>query len=135
DPELRKWMIGKTNEEFNRRLNRPPAFSEKRRRFFDIALTSKKQSEWEEDLPLPDGRTAYFLRKMFPVLNADGEVEVMIEYGVDITERKKIEQQILLSEKRYRDIFSFSQAWICTHDMNGNILSINESACTLLERA
>jgi len=36
-----------------------------------------------------------------------------------------MEAQILLSEKRYRDLFNYSQALICTHDMTGRFLSVN----------
>jgi PAS domain S-box-containing protein len=56
----------------------------------------------------------------------------MIGYSVNITERKKIEEKIQLSEKRYRDLFNFSQAIICTHDMNGNFLSANPSLLEIL---
>ena len=132
DPEIRKWAIGKTNEEYCSYTNKPPVVAQNRRKFFDAVLSSKKQDDWEEILTMPDGSTKYFLRKKYPVLGAGGEVQMMIGYGVDITERKRIEEQIKLSEKRYRDIFSFSQAWICTHDMQGKILTINASACAML---
>src|SRR6202012_452720 len=74
----------------------------------------------------------YHLRKMYPVLDDHGDVEMVVGYGVNITERKEIEEQIQLSEKRYREIFSFSQAWIGTHDLHGVFLSINPAACKIL---
>ena len=45
----------------------------------------------------------------------------------------RLQEQIKLSEKRYRDIFNFSLAWICTHDLQGRILSINSAACNILQ--
>ena len=132
DPELRKWAIGKSNEEYCKYTNKPAPIAENRRKYFDIVTNSKTQNEWEEMLNMPDGSIKFFLRRMYPVLDSQGEVEMVIEYGVDITERKKIEDQIKLSEKRYRYIFSFSQAWICTHDIQGKIITINSSACKML---
>lgn len=36
------------------------------------------------------------------------------------------------TEKRYRDLFNFSQALICTHDMEGYLLSVNPALCEAL---
>ncbi len=47
----------------------------------------------------------------------------------DITQRKQYEQKLLLSEKRNRDLINYSQGIICTHDLNGTILSINPAGC------
>ena len=69
---------------------------------------------------------------MSPVFNANGELELVIGYGINITERKQIEEKILLGEKKYRDIFNFSQVWICTHKLDGELMSVNPSACNLL---
>lgn len=51
----------------------------------------------------------------------------------DITHRKSYEHKLLQSEKRNRDLVNYSQAIICTHDMQGRLMSINPSGCTLLE--
>ncbi len=133
DTELEKWAIGRSNEEFCKQSNKPAGVAENRRAFFNNVVSSKTENEWEETLDIPGKGVKYFLRKMYPVLDNMGQVAMVIGYGVDITERKKIEEQIKLSEKRYRDIFSYSQAWICTHDMQGQILTINSSARQMLE--
>ncbi len=132
DPGLRKWMIGKTVEDFYNITNRPVEEAKNRRAFLNSVNKAKTVLEREEKFTDSDGNIRYHLRKMFPVLDNQGEVEMIIGYGVDITERKKIEEQIYLSEKRYREIFNYSQAWICTHDMNGCLLSVNPSACKIL---
>jgi PAS domain S-box-containing protein len=43
----------------------------------------------------------------------------------DITERKRIENEMRLAEKQYRSLFEHSQHMICIHDLKGNIMSIN----------
>jgi len=133
NPDLRKWVIGKNDEEYCKYTNRPLSIADTRNKIFNSVKESRTQVEWEERLNRADGKAEYHLRKMYPVLDNNGEVEIVIGYGVDITERKKIEDHIKLSEKRYREIFSYSQAWICTHDMQGNILTINPAACKILD--
>ncbi|MBA3828178.1 MAG: PAS domain S-box protein [Taibaiella sp.] len=43
-----------------------------------------------------------------------------------------IEEQVKKSEERYREIFDYSQAWICIHDLEGHLISINPYACHTL---
>ena len=120
-PELRKWMIGKSHAEYCAYTNKPADIAESRDAAFQRVILSKSRTEWEERYVKPNGDVEYFVRIMYPVADAMGDVEIVIAYGINITERKKIEEHIKLSEKRYRDIFNFSQAWICTHDKEGRI--------------
>ncbi len=132
DPEVRAWMIGKTHEDYCEYRNKPLLLAEDRNKVFAELMRTKKQQQWEESFTLPDGSARHLLRMLSPVLDGAGDVELVIAYGVDITERKSIEEQVNLSEKRYREIFSYSQAWICTHDMEGRLLTLNASACKIL---
>lgn len=130
--DIRRWIIGKTNEEYCRYANKPLSLAETRNKVYEKVKKTKELQEWEESFMLEDGSMKYHLRRLYPVLDEGGDVEMLIGYGVDITERKKIEEQIHFNEKRYREIFSYSQAWICTHDMQGRLLSLNPAACNIL---
>ncbi len=50
----------------------------------------------------------------------------------DATHEKQLEQQLKINEKRYRDLFNYSQAFIFTHDMKGKLLSVNPAICEKL---
>ena len=132
DEVLRKWMIGKKDEDYCLLKNKPMSIAHDRRTLFNQVVESKQMLVWEETITNKHGETEYHLRNMYPVLNEQGNVKMVIGYGMNITERRTIEKEIERKEKRYRDLFNYSQALICTHDLDGNILSVNPAICNLL---
>ncbi|MBT8218976.1 MAG: PAS domain S-box protein, partial [Bacteroidia bacterium] len=129
NPELRSWIIGKRDEDYISRKNLPPSIGLDRRRIFDIAVGTKTLQSFEEEIIKPDGQSAYILRNMFPVLNDENEVDLIVGYGIDVTPLKMIQHQIQESEKRYRDVVNNSLALITTHDLEGNMISANPMVC------
>ena len=133
DAKVREWIVGKRDEDFCLLRNKPLSVAENRRKLFNSVMETGVEKEWEEKIINREGKTEFHLRKMYPLTDHEGNIKLLIGYGVNITERKKSEEQIRLSEKRYKDLFDFSQALICTHDLAGTILTVNPSTCRLLE--
>jgi len=94
DENLRRWLIGKTDEDYAQYKNKPQKLVDERRAIFNAVKESKKLLSFEERLLQADGSEIYQLRNFNPVLNEEGEVELMIGYGLNITERKKMEQAL-----------------------------------------
>jgi PAS domain S-box-containing protein len=94
DAEIRGWVIGKTMEEYCARKGVAPHLMELRRDSVAKSIASGGVTEFEEAMPRPDGSTMHLLRRNRPVLNAAGEVERVIGYSVDITERKRTEEAV-----------------------------------------
>ncbi len=64
---------------------------------------------YEEPLVLPDGETRTLLTKKYPVYSADGELFATGTISTDITERKRVENEIKLNEIRLRRLIDILQ--------------------------
>lgn len=132
DPHLRAWMIGKTNEEFCQYAGRPLAQARARRMVFEKARRTRRMVEWAESSQDQEGMVQHFMHRVHPVFDEAGQFQSVIIYVVRITETREFEEKVKLSEKRYRDLFNYSQALICTHDMDGRLLTVNPAICRVL---
>jgi PAS domain S-box-containing protein len=132
DPVLRNWIIGKKDEDYCDLRNKPYSIFQERRGFFNRVIEQRTQIEWEEMLKDANGAVSYHLRKFYPVPDEHGVPKLVIGYGLNITERRKIEEQIRQSEKKYRDLFNNNPALIFTHDLDFRIHSVNAAANKVL---
>jgi two-component system sensor histidine kinase VicK len=60
------------------------------------------------------------------LVDSQGQVAFVIATGIDVTVQRVAETAIRESEARYRQIVEGSLGIICTHDLEGRILSINQ---------
>jgi PAS domain-containing protein len=93
DDDLRKWIIGRKDEDYCDLRNKPYSIFKERREYFNRALSTRTQIEWEEALKDADGNNNYHLRKFYPVPDENGLPKLVIGYGLNITERRLIEDQ------------------------------------------
>ncbi|MFC1564671.1 PAS domain S-box protein [candidate division KSB1 bacterium] len=68
----------------------------------------------------------------FPLKDTDGVITGVIEYVKDITDRKKAEEQIRESEKKYRTLVENAPVGILYADINGKIIDANKKMLEIL---
>ena len=75
-----------------------------------------------------DGRKIWISVNAHAVRDHAGKIVYYEGTAQDITERKLAEEALRESEERYRDLVENSHELICTHDLDGKILSVNRAA-------
>lgn len=94
----------------------------------------------------PDGSTCRVLCRGFPVRDSHGKVIRLVGSAEDITQQKTAGEKLQLayvqtqemlrvireSEDRYRDLVEHSSDLLCTHDLQGILLSVNEAPLRIL---
>jgi PAS domain S-box-containing protein len=66
------------------------------------------------------------------LLDAQNQVAFLIATGIDVTIQREAERTLRESEARYRQLVEGSLGMVCTHDMNGKLLSVNTHAAESL---
>ncbi len=104
----------------------------------------------EEAIVLKDGRIAQMLIKSTPVKDDQGKIVYVLEAATDITEKKRLQQELKKvegnlekiidarlnhlqkSEEKYRTIFERSRDALILTDSNGKIMEINRAGVEIL---
>ncbi|MES1216547.1 MAG: PAS domain S-box protein [Bacteroidota bacterium] len=79
-----------------------------------------------------DGSFYWVDTTIIPFLNEEKKPYQYLSIRIDITEKKKAEENIQKSEEQYRDLVENITDLICTHDLDGKILSVNRAAEELI---
>lgn len=130
--ELRKFILGKDDFEYAKHLGRDNRFARERRAKFIQAVESRQVVEWEDAIQLQNGETIYHTRKLAPVFYEDGSLEMLIGFGVNITESKKIQEEILKSKQLTNSIIQNVAVGILVQGPQSEILKNNKAACDML---
>jgi PAS domain S-box-containing protein len=76
-------------------------------------------------LPIQD---KWFYVTVDPILDKSNTIKSFVHIVSDVTLQKQSEESLRQSEDNYRDLVENSSDLLCTHDLDGNLLSINNAA-------
>lgn len=70
-------------------------------------------------------KTKWFISDKIPLRNESGEIQGILGYSIDITERKYAEESLMSSEQQFRLFFDTSPDSIILCTLDGKFLSVN----------
>lgn len=135
DAELRKWILGKDDFEYCRHRGISENGATFRRAKFLEVLRENKDVEWEDDRTDKNGNRNVIIRRLHPIFNATTHKINVVGYGIDITQRKLAEDNLMQSKIRLQLQEQFLNASsdaieVATED--GYYIYINQTAADYL---
>ena len=134
DPEMRKWLIGKDDFEYCEFRGLDISLAQNRRNLFLKTVKNKTNTQWIDEHVNKNGEQQYVLRNLFPHFE-NNDLQFVIGYGIDITERKLIEIQLSEAlqsiKKTNTELEQF--AYVASHDLQEPLRMVT-SFLTQLEK-
>ena len=88
-------------------------------------MAAKKPKSLEESTTLQNGKHVVYLTNKTPMIDENGEVSGICGAGVDITYQKKVEEQLRLSEEKYRNLVEQISEVIYSTNLDGEITFVS----------
>jgi signal transduction histidine kinase/DNA-binding response OmpR family regulator len=124
NPEQRVARIGLTFDDHATARGLPTELALRRHRMFERAAATRELVSWEERWPGPDGTPQlYWLCYYQPVFGPDGELRMVLCYGLDITTRRLAEARTRQSEAQVRAQQTFTEQVL---DLTPNLIYVRE---------
>jgi PAS domain S-box-containing protein len=92
------------------------------------AFKDGKSHTSERQRVLPSGELSFWENMANPIRDAKGEVVSCLEFGRNITERKRMEEALRDSEEKLRKMFESVTDGILVIDLKGRITEVNQRA-------
>ncbi|HLP19591.1 MAG TPA: ATP-binding protein [Chitinophagales bacterium] len=126
DPEMKKWMIGKTNADYFEKRGLDPAAAIERDRILHQALFRETAIQMEEILTDRHGKSKHSVKGAAPIYNQNKDLLCLVGYSLDITDMKdaeiKLKKYAGELEKKNDDLKHFIHA--TSHDLKSPLRNI-----------
>jgi PAS domain S-box-containing protein len=83
----------------------------------------------QAEISTPDGR--HWFIKGYPLKDGAGGITGAVEITMDVTGRKIAEEALWESRQKYSNLFQYSSDAVFVHDLEGNIVDVNQKALDL----
>jgi len=99
---------------------------------FESSLEKGAPSAVEYRIVMADGRVKVLEEHWKVFHDGRGRPARLMGTCQDITQRKRVQEALRENEDRYRDLVEHSQDLLCTHDLQGKLLSANPAPARIL---
>ena len=125
--EYRNFIIGKDDFDYCEYRNRDKSLAELRRARFLEVKKSKKEIRWEDTVKDTKGNPFTSLRRLFPVYDENGELSIVIGFGLDITDRKLLEvkQAALVDQLSVQNTQLIDFCNIVSHNLRAPLVNMS----------
>jgi PAS domain S-box-containing protein len=126
DDVLRKKIIGMDDFEYFKFRGRDDKVPRQRRAQFLEAKTTGKVVKFEDTVKNPQGQTITHLRRLFPVHEESGAISMFIGFGIDITDRKVLEekQSVMMKQLSAQNTQLLDFCNIVSHNLRGPLINM-----------
>jgi PAS domain S-box-containing protein len=122
-------LVGKTDWEFNPSLSEVSHFREDD----DLVLKSGKSIEnIEEPITDSNGNIMIISTTKIPFTFSGENSPALLGVSTNITERKRTEDALRKSEKKYKDLIERTSDGVFVTDLKGNFTDVNSGACKMV---
>jgi rsbT co-antagonist protein RsbR len=118
-------IVGKTFDEIM-----PPDAAEISRKNDAYVLQTGHTLETETVIPKDDVPHT-FITTRFPIFHGDGTIQAVGNISLDITERKQMEEELRVSETRYRSIHQNAPVGIFRTSQDGRFIDVNPALVSM----
>ncbi|HMZ55669.1 MAG TPA: PAS domain S-box protein, partial [Nitrospira sp.] len=100
---------------------------EDRPRIQEAAMNRQTLDVYDEEYRIlrPDGSLRWIWDRAYPIRDASGQAYRIVGIAEDITESKRVEAELIDSERRYRALFDDNPSMYFMVDADGIVLSVN----------
>ncbi len=99
----------------------------------EMAYRDGKSHTSERHVTMPSGESTCWENTANPIRNAKGEIVACLEIARNITERKKVEELLKESEKKYRNLVDNAHVGVYKTNLKGEFIYINEALQNIFE--
>lgn len=131
DEETRKWLIGKTDEDYFRLRNKPMTIPARRRVMYEAARNERRIIEWVERSVDVLGNIKHTLRRLYPVFGRHDKLDIIIGYSMNISEMISVQESLKTSKDTFESAFHDSGIGMAMLSPDGKWLDANKVMCQM----
>lgn len=129
--EMRRGMLGKTDEEYFRLKGKPTAIAERRKKMYELARNERRVIEWVESSYDSEGAAVHIQRKICPIFDDKGGLDIIVGYSMNLTDLINTQEELKTNKDTFESAFHDSGIGMAIMAPDGKWLDVNNVLCEM----